>query len=199
MSCTPRVCTPEIESPEIDLGTLGPLYQTTPQTYSSTDTFLFDQDRGPWELEGFNTSSGAPFSLDPQLPPTANIVAPGQADEGQEVTMDGSGSSDPDGDPLTYSWDFGDDTTDTGVTTTHTYADDGVYTVTLTVADDYGGEDSASTTVTVDNVAPEVDAGPDATIDEGDTFLSTPVHSPTLVPIPGRPRLTMVMVRMFNR
>jgi len=178
VTIVPAFCTPGVSSPEIDLGTLGPLYEEAPQTSSSTNTWLFDQDQDPWELGGFNTSSGAPFSLDPQLPPTANVVVPEQADEGQAVTMDGSGSSDPDDDTLTYSWDFGDDTTATGATPDHTYADDGVYTVTLTVADGYGGEDSASATVTVNNVAPTITASGDEVDENGAATVSGDISDP---------------------
>ena len=52
------------------------------------------------------------------------------------VRFDGSASSDPNQNvPLTYAWDFGDGATGTGATPTHTYATDGVYTVTLIVTD----------------------------------------------------------------
>jgi PKD repeat protein len=51
----------------------------------------------------------------------------------------------------------------------HTYADNGVYTVTVTVTDNGGGVDSCTLTVTVNNVAPAVDAGEDQTTDEGST------------------------------
>ena len=51
------------------------------------------------------------------------------------LTLDGSGSSDPDGDPLTYTWDFGDGNAGSGETTVHTYVAEGDYFVTLTVSD----------------------------------------------------------------
>ena len=55
------------------------------------------------------------------------------------VNFTGSGSSDPDSDPLTYSWDFGDSSTATGINVSHTYASAGPYTATLTVSDGRGG------------------------------------------------------------
>ena len=55
-------------------------------------------------------------------------------------------SSDPDGDPLSYLWDFGDGATSTQASPTHTYASGGSYTVTLTV-DDGALADSTSQTV----------------------------------------------------
>ena len=68
---------------------------------------------------------------------------------------------------LEYNWDFGDDTYGTGILTTHSYLKSGIYSVTLTVIDNDGGMDSNTLTVTVNNVAPSVDAGPDATSSEG--------------------------------
>lgn len=54
------------------------------------------------------------------------------------VTLRATGSSDPDGDPLTYEWDFGDGETGSGASTTHTYSA-GTYIATLTVSDGRGG------------------------------------------------------------
>ncbi len=55
------------------------------------------------------------------------------------ITFDGSASADADGDALTYRWDFGDGTpSGEGAVVSHTYADGGVYPVTLTVNDGTG-------------------------------------------------------------
>jgi PKD repeat protein len=51
------------------------------------------------------------------------------------VSFDASASSDPDGDALSYSWDFGDGASGSGVTTQHTYTRSGAFTATLTVSD----------------------------------------------------------------
>jgi serine protease len=69
--------------------------------------------------------------------------------DGLTVHVDGTGSSDPNGDPLTYSWTFGDGGTATGPTASHTYSSAGTYPVTLTVDDGTGGTDVSSTSVTV--------------------------------------------------
>ena len=54
---------------------------------------------------------------------------------GETVTFDGSGSYDPDQQPLTYSWDFGDGWISSAVSPTHAYGAAGEYTVTLEVSD----------------------------------------------------------------
>src|SRR3954452_17401443 len=59
------------------------------------------------------------------------------------VTFSGAGSSDPDGDPLAYAWKFGDGTTGSGVTVSHTYTAAGDFTVGLTVSDGRGGSTAA--------------------------------------------------------
>ena len=74
------------------------------------------------------------------------------------VTFDATGSSDPDGDPLTYVWDFGDGspvTETTTITTTHTYGTDGVFTAILRAKDPLGAVSSPATlVVNVGNTPP---------------------------------------------
>ncbi len=57
------------------------------------------------------------------------------------VTFDATGSNDPDNDPLTFDWDFGDGVTATvtSLTTGHQYPSQGIYTATLTARDNRGG------------------------------------------------------------
>ena len=54
------------------------------------------------------------------------------------VTFSGAPSFDVDGTIVSYSWNFGDGTTATGVTVTKRYKKTGVYIVTLTVTDNLG-------------------------------------------------------------
>ena len=62
------------------------------------------------------------------------------------VPFDGSGSTDPDQQIVSYEWDFGDGTTATGPTVTHTFPDHGTYTVSLTVDDGTNVPNSRQTT-----------------------------------------------------
>jgi PKD repeat protein len=54
------------------------------------------------------------------------------------IIFDGGASSDPDGDGLTYTWDFGDGTTATGAQVAHNFTAGGSYPVILTVSDGTG-------------------------------------------------------------
>lgn len=71
------------------------------------------------------------------------------------VSFIGSESTDPDGDALSYSWNFGDGSAAaTGPTVSHTYMTSGTYTATLTVADGRGGSSNASVEITAGNPPP---------------------------------------------
>jgi len=73
---------------------------------------------------------------------------------GVVIRFDASASYDPDGSIVSFFWTFGDGTSATGVVVYHAYADNGVYTATLTVTDNDGGTASTSATKTILNRAP---------------------------------------------
>ncbi len=79
--------------------------------------------------------------------PTAAFAAP--AVDERSISVNGTGSTDPDGTIASYLWNFGDGQTATGSTSTHTYAADGTYTVRLTVTDDDGSTGTTTRSVTV--------------------------------------------------
>jgi glucose/arabinose dehydrogenase/PKD repeat protein len=73
------------------------------------------------------------------------------------VNFSGAGSSDPDGNPLTYEWDFGDGTDhSTKRDPTHVYAGAGEFAARLTVTDDKGASASTTVGVSVGNSPPVV-------------------------------------------
>jgi len=73
---------------------------------------------------------------------------------GEAISFNASASYDSDGSVVSYFWDFGDDINATGVTVSHSYPDNGTYTVTLTVTDDDDATTSANATKTVLNKFP---------------------------------------------
>ncbi len=68
-------------------------------------------------------------------PPVADAGDIYEGHPGEELAFDGSGSFDADGDPLTYSWDFGDGSTGTGEAPSHVYDAIGTYIAKLIVND----------------------------------------------------------------
>lgn len=73
---------------------------------------------------------------------------------GTPVSFNGAASSDPDGDALTYSWNFGDGGAASGATPTHVYAAGGLYAVVLTVTDSGNPaiSDNSTTSATITSI-----------------------------------------------
>jgi protocatechuate 3,4-dioxygenase beta subunit len=101
--------------------------------------------------------------------PTADPGGPYTVPEGGSINLDASGSTDPGDDTLTFAWDLDNngsfETAGESVPFSRTESD--VYTVAVQVDDGDGGVVTASTTVTVTNVAPTADAGGPYTTDVG--------------------------------
>jgi len=93
--------------------------------------------------------------------PVAKAGGPYRGRSGAPVGFSGSLSFDPDGDPLTYAWEFGDGAFGGGELPHHIYDADGTYTVRLTVrdADHASTDETTATIVTPVNNVPIADAG----------------------------------------
>ncbi|MEW5826281.1 MAG: PKD domain-containing protein [Candidatus Bipolaricaulota bacterium] len=84
-----------------------------------------------------------------QAPVASFTTSASSTQPGVSVSMNSSGSYDPDGTIVASSWSFGDGATASGTTTSHAYAVPGSYTVTLTVWDDRGASASATKVIAV--------------------------------------------------
>ena len=124
-----------------DFGDSTPLVTTgsASHTYAAAGTYTVTltvtDNRGGTDV----TTKDITVSAANQLP-TASFTS-SSAD--LVLSVDGSGSSDPDGTVASYTWSWGDGTADTtgaAATATHTYATAGTKTVTLTVTDNRGGK-----------------------------------------------------------
>jgi PKD repeat protein len=87
-----------------------------------------------------------------QLPTAVFSSTPQQGDAPLSVSFDASASSDSDGTIVSYTWDFGDGQTATGVSQNHVYSLPGSYLVQLTVTDNLGATAQSTVTITVNAV-----------------------------------------------
>lgn len=77
----------------------------TNETYSFKLTVTDNQNATSTDMVNVKALFG---SVPDNTPPTADLNGPIQAEAGDQVVLDASGSSDPDGDTLTYSWSSSD-------------------------------------------------------------------------------------------
>ena len=171
-------------SPTVTLSgadTARPTFSAPQLTANADLTFtLTVTDSGGLSASGTVTVTVTVTVRPVNAPPTANAGTDLTVDEGDPVTLDGSGSTDPEGRSLAYAW------TQTGGSTTVALggaatarptfsapqlAANADLTFTLTVTDSGGLSASDTVTVTVRavNDAPTANAGADRTVDDGDS------------------------------
>jgi hypothetical protein len=106
-------------------------------------------------------------------PPIAVLDGPYTGVEASTIAMSAAGSVDPNGTVASYTWDFGDGTSATGASVTHTYARYGAYAVHVTVTDNDGLTDTAEAMAAVADVPPTVGAFAGATLLQGETYAAS--------------------------
>jgi parallel beta-helix repeat protein len=107
---------------------------------------------GPRLYDDLGAYEYQPGATSPPTAPTALLtVTPSTGTAPLQVTADASASTDPQGQTLSYAFDFGDGAvtgTQSSPTATHTYPAAGTYVLTVTVTDSSGLSSSAARTVT---------------------------------------------------
>jgi len=131
-----------------------------------TDNGLYDVTLTVTDDDGSTNTVTHTVSIE-NVSPAVEAGPDQMTDEGAEVSFGGA-FTDPGADTYSVIWDFGDGETATdALAPSHVYADNGVYTVTLTVTDKDGGVGVDTLVVTVNNVVPTAEAGADHAVNEG--------------------------------
>ncbi len=121
----------------------------TVKAYVFNSQALIGQGELPVVVQGPNRAPTASFTATP-VPTSQPGVLP------RTIAFNGTGSADPDGSIVSFSWNFGDGSPiGSGATLNHTYSSSGRFTAKLTVTDNRGATGSASQSVTA-NIPPTV-------------------------------------------
>jgi PKD repeat protein len=88
-------------------------------------------------------------------PPVAAITVSETINVNESVLFDAGSSYDSDGTIVSYTWSFGDGTVASGITATHSFSNNGVYTVTLAIDDNDGAIDQKRLTIFVTETKPD--------------------------------------------
>ena len=147
----------------------GTFTYTPDLDFNGTDSFMYEIS----DTDSLSDNATVTVTVNSvNDPPVADANGPYTVDEGTELTLDASGSYDVDGDDLQFQWDFENDGTwDTSwsdnSSANYTWYDNQSVTVKVQITD---GElsDNATASVTVLNVPPTVEAGPDQMVYSGE-------------------------------
>jgi PKD repeat protein len=182
-----QVSTPTVTFDDLTVGGTAPLTyawsfgdgatssEATPtHTYAGPGTY--DVTLTVTDATGATSSSTLPQKiLNAPVPSFTNT--PATPNEVQSTSFGDTTPSPADGPIVQRRWSWGDGTPDTittAATAAHTFADDGTYDVRLEVLDAWGQTAGTTRAISVANVAPSVNAGPDWRWREGRALMATP-------------------------
>jgi PKD repeat protein len=143
----------------------GTVTYTPNPTFVGTDTFTYTVT----DTDGLTSNTATVNITVNNIAPIITVITGDTTTTEGTIANFNATANDP-GDNLTYLWNFGDNSQLVeGQNTTHTYKDNGSYIATLTVTDSKGINSFQTLQITVNNLAPTVNAGADQTINEGQT------------------------------
>lgn len=99
--------------------------------------------------DGMTSSESVTINVENRPPLPSCLLSNDAPVVGEHVQFDASGSFDPDGILIDFTWEFGDGETARGARVNHVYTEPAVRSLRLTIEDDAGGTASAVHTVTV--------------------------------------------------
>jgi hypothetical protein len=134
------------DSPLVDAGDPAGLAVGESTTDASGQPRIVD---GGGDCVGRRDVGAFEFQPGPRAPVAVAVATPEQPVTGQAVTFDASGSCDPDGDALTYSWAFDEGPVADGVSRDRAFSRRGLHSATVTVTDSTGRTTTATVTVRV--------------------------------------------------
>ncbi len=108
-------------------------------------------DASAWGTREYTQKPQLLVDVQGNAAPTAKAaVTPGSGPAPLAASFSSAGSADPDNDPLSYQWQFGDGSAPSSLANpSHTYTTNGTYTATLTVDDGKGHTDTDTVAITV--------------------------------------------------
>ena len=136
----PQAGSPLIDKASTTVATLATDYLSLPRP------MLAGYDIGAMEYQGTGGSGGGTTNLAPIAVLSASATT-GSAP--LVTTFSAAGSSDPDGTIASYAWSFGDGSSASGSSVSHSYVNPGTFVATLTVTDNAGAETSQSVSISV--------------------------------------------------
>ena len=91
--------------------------------------------------------------------PTLTLEIRGELLEGSPITFEAEGE-DPGGDAFSVAWTFGDGASAEGLTSEHTYADQGTFVLTAIATDTLGADAAVTVPLVIENVPPTITSEP---------------------------------------
>jgi len=130
----------------------GSLVDTVKYTGSANEEQSYARkDDGSWVWTIELTPGEANIVKGKSAAPIIVIDTDTEVAQGESVIFDASDTTDPEGEAMTFVWNFGDGDEDTSDVVEHMFTEVGIYTVKLVVADSSGSEASKQVIITVKN------------------------------------------------